>query len=58
MENWIEIHMFGRTTDGAIKINLDNYKDKKLLDILYMPQIKRMLEKMIEEELKKNEEDK
>lgn len=58
MLNWIEINMYGSITSSSIRINLDNY-NSKLLDMLYIPQIKKILEEMIEKELEKakNEED-
>ena len=57
MNNWVEIHIFGSITEGNIKINLDNYKDEKILDLLYLPQIKKTLIDVIKTELEKQNED-
>lgn len=49
----IIISMYGNKTEGSIKINLDNYNEK-LIDMLYIPQIKKILKEIIAEELKEN----
>ena len=49
----IIISMNGSKTEGCIEINLDNY-NPKLIDMLYIPQIKKILKQMIDEELKKD----
>lgn len=46
----IVISIEGKSTDGAIKINLDNY-DEKLIDMLYMSEIKKILLQVINGEL-------
>lgn len=54
LDNCIDISFIGKVSEGALRINLDNYNEK-LIDMLYMPQIKKILLKMIKEEMKKNE---
>lgn len=49
----IIISMHGDKAEGSIKINLDNY-NSKLIDMLYIPQIKKILNEIIAEELKDN----
>lgn len=51
MEKEIIISIQGEKAEGCISINLDNYNEK-LIDMLYMKSIKEMLIKVIEEELK------
>ena len=54
LDNCIDISFIGKASEGSLRINLDNYNEK-LIDMLYMPQIKKILLKMIKEEMKKNE---
>nr|DAW34331.1 MAG TPA: hypothetical protein [Caudoviricetes sp.] len=48
----IEIRIYGKQANGALKINLDNYNEK-LIDMLYVPSIKKILKQVIEKELEK-----
>lgn len=51
MSKEIIITIQGEKAEGSIKINLDNYNEK-LVDMLYMKNIKDILIKTINEEMK------
>lgn len=46
----IDIEIYSYSSEAAIRINLENY-NPKLLDMLYMPQIREKLEQVIKEQL-------